>query len=392
MSGSAGAALRGLLAARARLVAVRRAGDALGLGPHELLHAGPPLQDPRRPPPVLQAAAAAVLVHEGRAAGTGAALALLAGGAVRLVPAQDRGCVVPLACVVGPGTPVFAVQAGTVRLHAPVPVVRGADHRMGWPDPAVGERLRLRDIRVAPGWARVLAATGPLDLAELAAIGLAAGDDLHVRTSAATDALAQAARHAGEHVLADDVEATPLFFLTPWMAACAALLRTAEGGDLPTLVTRAGGNGDHFGIALAGAPGHWFTTEAQPPHGHLDGRWPSQPVCGAIGDSAIVEAFGTGGMALAGAPQAAAAFAGHLPADHAQLAGRLLAAVHPLLGRPVGLDARRVVDAGCAPLVALAMLAADGQAGLVGRGLYRPPVDLFARALAGTGLAAPAGA
>lgn len=384
------AALRRLLAGRPWLVGVHSAREALGLGPNELLHAGPPLRERRRPPPVLLAAASAVLVHEGAAATAGQAQALIASGAVRLVPAQDRACVTPLAGVVGPGTPLFAVQAGAARIHAPVPAVRGADHRMGWPDPALGPRLRLRDSRVAPGWARVLARTGPLDLLALAAIGLAEGDDLHVRTGAATEALAQAARSAGDHVLADDVEATPLFFLTPWMAACAALLRDAEGGDLPTLVTRAGGNGERFGIVLAGGGGRWSVADATPPRGHLDGAWPAEPVSGAIGDSAIIEMLGLGGMALADAATAAAAFTGHLPAGHAQLAPTLLAAMHPELGRPVGLDARRVTAAGTPPLVALAMLAADGQRGLCGRGLYRPPVALFEQALA-VACAQPAG-
>jgi hypothetical protein len=33
------------------------------------------------------------------------------------------------------------------------------------------------------------------------------------------------------------------------------------------------------------------------------------------------------------------------------------------------------------PLVMLAMLAEDGRGGVVGRGIYQPPVELFERAL-----------
>jgi hypothetical protein len=54
-----------------------------------------------------------------------------------------------------------------------------------------------------------------------------------------------------------------------------------------------------------------------------------------------------------------------------------------VLERPVAVDARRVCAEAAAPLVALAMLGADGATGFVGRGLYRPPLDLFARAVAG---------
>lgn len=373
--------LQRLLAREPRLRDVRLAGAALGIGPRELLHAGPPLRDPRRPPAVLLSSAVVAVLHEGWAATAEEAETMVHTGEVTLGPAQPRGCVTPLACVVSQGMPLFEVEADGEHMHAPVSAVRGPDTRMGMRDPALYERLHARDQRIAPAWQRALTAQGPLPLLPLAAHGLANGDDLHSRTTAANALLATMVRERGEGALADDLEATPLFFLTLWMAASALMLRAAEGGDLPTLVTRAGGNGEQFAIALAGQPQRWITSEAAAPVGHrMTGR-ETLEACPAIGDSAVIDVLGCGGLALAGAPEPLQAFAAHVPGDHASLAQRLLAGQHPLLQRAVGLDARCVVAEEATPLVALAMVAADGHTGFIGRGLYRPPLELFARAL-----------
>jgi hypothetical protein len=377
----AGAALQRMAALQPVLAGVSTAAEALSLGPRELLHAGPPLRDPRRPPPVLLSSAVMAILHEGWAGGEDEAEAMVARGEVRLGPAQARGCVTPLACVVSPRMPLFAVRAEERVMHAPVSAVRGPDTRMGLRDPALAERLRVRDEQVAPGFAGVLTRSGPLALLPLAAHGLAHGDDLHSRTAAANAGLAGWRREQGAAALAADLDATPLFFLTIWMAASALLLRALEGGDRPGLITRAGGNGESFGIALAGAPRQWLTTAATPPLGRRTAGQEAVPVSPAIGDSAVIDMLGCGGLALAGAPEPLEAFAGHLPEDHASLAQRLLCANHAGLGRRVGLDPFKVVLESSAPLVALAMLAADGRTGFVGRGLYRPPLSLFERAL-----------
>lgn len=378
-------ALLALLAIEPRLVGVAPASQALGLMPMELLHAGPPLRDPRRPPPVLMSSAVLTCIHEGWAHNADEAESLVLGGRVTLSPAQSRGCVVPLACVVSARTPLFEVgDPHGLSMHAPVSAVRGTDTRMGHRDPGVLERLSARDQRIAPAWQALLSARGPLELLPLAARGLAEGDDLHSRTAAANAALVSWLRQQGADKLGDDVAATPLFFLTLWMAASALMLRAAEGGELPSLVTRAGGNGEHFGIGLAGDPQTWICVDAAAPCGRrLAAAPPDTTVCGAIGDSAVIDMLGCGGQALAGAPEPLRAFDGFLPADYADLADRLLSGWHPRLGRPVGLDAQRVTAHQAAPLIALAMLAADGAGGLVGRGLYRPPVALFQHTLAG---------
>ncbi len=390
-TGQASQALGRLLAVRPQLTGVVDATQAVGLAPRELLHAGPPLADPCRPPAVLMSSAVITCLHEGWASDAAGAEALVRAGAVRLSPAQERGVVVPLAALASARTPLFEVSdpASGWRTWAPVSAVRGPDTRMGFRDPALLARLAVRDAEVAPAWRKALAAQGPLPLYPLARQGLAGGDDLHSRTTAANQALAdwlhaQASASASAQLLAGHLEATPLFFLTLWMAACSLALRAAEGAVGSTLVTRAGGNGEVFGIALASAPERWITTPATTPQGRLMPQVPAgTAVCGAIGDSAVVDMLGFGGQRLAHAPEPLGVLGEFLPPGHAGLADRLLAAPHPDFDAPqrAGIDARKVAAENAAPLVTLAMLAADGERGFVGRGVYCPPVRLFERAL-----------
>lgn len=372
-----------MLAVRPAVVGVRTAADALGLRERELLHAGPPLADPRRPPAPLASSIVMSCLHEGWARDEAEAEALLACGALRLASAQSRACVTPLAAVVTAGTPLFEVRdargAGAA-MHAPVSVVRGADTRMGTRDAGLGARLRTRDRETAPAWAVLLDRGGPVDLWAPAVHGLRHGDELHSRTTAANELLAATLRERGDATLADDVAATPLFFLTPWMAACALILREAEGGDLPTLVTRAGGNGERFAIALAALPAHWIACDALPPRGPFVASAPADvAVQGAIGDSAVIDLLGLGGQRVAQAPEPRALVQSQLAPDHDERARRLLLAPHPGLpgSWPIGIGAQRVVDQATSPLVMLAMIAADGRGGFLGRGGCRLPLALF---------------
>jgi hypothetical protein len=375
-----------------QLGAIRTGAQALGLGQYELLHAGPPLADPCQPPQTLVSSVVMTCLHEGWAATEPEAEGLLRKGWLTLSPAQDRGCVTPLAAVVSASTPLFAVhdanRTGGPNCWAPVGAVRGADTRMGWRDPGLLARLRYRDDVVAPALQALIDRHGAVPLWPLAVAGLAQGDDLHGSTAHANVAWAEALRQRGAPAaLVDDVLATPLFFLTLWMAAAACLLRAAEGCAPTSLVTRAGGNGQQFGVSLAGQAGRWTGCDAGPPAGPLLPQAdPALAIEGAIGDSAVIDMLGLGGQRLGQSPSLLALFA-----DQAQMATdlqqappqRLLIAPHPLLpdAWPLGLDAARVVALQQPPRVMLAMLARDGRAGLCGRGQYRPPVDLFQRAL-----------
>jgi hypothetical protein len=380
-------AIDAMIAVRPEVVGVESAREALGLREHELLHAGPAFIDPRHPPAAIVSSIVVTCLHEGWARDEAEAAALLRGGALTLSPAQSSDCVTPLASIVSSSTPLFLVRnAGGVgpTVHAPVSVVRGADTRMGTRDGGLISRLQERDRVTAPSWQVLLQRTGALDLWSPAVHGMTLGDDLHSRTATANEALATSVRERGDAALADAIAATPLFFLSPWMAACACILRAAEGCDMPTLITRAGGNGARFGIALAGAPERWIDCIATPPRGpFIPSAPPDARVLGAIGDSAVIDMLGLGGQRIAHAPEPFELVQSQLELDHDTRAHRLLSAGHPALPQrwPIGIDAKRVVSQSCAPFVMLAMVAADGKTGFLGRGGYRPPLDLFEEAI-----------
>lgn len=370
--------LQALTAARPVWTRVARASDELALPGRTLLHAGPPFADPRKPcAPVLSSAVLACL-YEGWAGTDEEAERLIASGEVQLVPAQSQRCVTPLAAIVSPSTTVIVIEdsAGSVApTYAPLGTTGGPDLRFGTRDRGILDRLALRDGEQAAALQRALAE--PIELLPIARIALGAGDDLHNRTTAATAALA--ARIAGADSLLDAIKGTPLWFLTFWMAAAKLMLSAAEGKAAPTLITRMGGNGESFGISLAGAPDEWIAVRAEAPRGpYLPNADREAKPIGAIGDSAIIDALGFGGQALEHAPEPRDALKPYLEDDPAAVARTLLQALHPAFAsKSVGIDAATVRRTKTVPIVTLGMVEATGARGLLGRGVFRPPLALF---------------
>lgn len=382
---------------------MRTARDALALPERTLLHAGPPLKNPCAPPAPLLSSAVLCCLYEGWAKDEAQAETLIAKGCVALIPAQEYGAVTPLAAVISPRAALVEVSdlndgAAQWKRRAWSLLGSGAGPqlRFGSRDPAILSRMAWRDGPLADGLAAALKV--PVGLLELAAAGLAGGDDLHAGTAAANACLRNQLLpnldHGCDSAVAAMLASSPLFFLTLWMAACHLMLdAAADGGSdaASTLVVALAGNGEQVGIRLAGQPGRWFTAPATAPAGpRLQAGSPSY-VSPVVGDSGVIDALGFGGQALSFAPEISTALQRWLPADWAARPRHLLAGEHAVFanrkaGSPpfrVGLDAALVAQHGMAPLAAIAMIDAAGEQGLLGRGLYIAPVDLFARAAAG---------
>jgi Protein of unknown function (DUF1116) len=379
------AAMKRLQAVRPNWRDVRFARDALGLPERTLLHAGPPYADPSRPSAPVLSSAILCCVYEGWAADEQAAAQLIASGRVKLVSAQSYEVVTPLAAVISSGTALVEIADGDGNAAwCLLGSGAGPQIRFGSRDPAVIERMKWRDKVLAPALAAALAA-GSIDLIPLARTGLDHGDDLHARTTAASVAL----RDVISPRLNDpDIDAmlrqTPLFFLTLWMAACHLMMSAAARDADPstTLVVALAGNGIDIGIRLAGRPTHWTTTVAAAPAGPRIDPSVLTPAAALTGDSGVIDAAGFGAQALMLAPEPAAAFEPWLPPDWRREQACLYAGVHPCFADlRCGLDAASVVSQNAAPLAAIAMIGADGRSGLLGRGLFAAPVDLFATAV-----------
>ncbi|WP_454827448.1 DUF1116 domain-containing protein [Paraburkholderia xenovorans] len=375
-------ALSRIHAVRPRWSGVVAAREAVKLPEFTLLHAGPPFDDARKPSAPVLSSAVLCCLYEGWAKDEAHAERLIAQGEVRLESAQSYGVVTPLAAVISPRAMLVEVSDAndqTSRAWSLLGIGAGPQIRFGGRDGRIIERLKWRDEVLAPALSGALA-QGPIDLFPLAQTGIDGGDDLHARTTSATAALRTLLAPRVDHVDIDGMLAqTPLFFLTLWMAACKLMLSAASTS---TLVVALAGNGERVGIRLAGSPSRWFTAEAGAPRGpRLD---PQQHAIAArlTGDSGVIDAAGFGAQALAFAAEPAQAFEAYLPAGWREKQPRIHTESHPSFQRLPGvLDAARVVEEGIAPLAAIAMIGADGRTGLLGRGLYTAPCELFERAV-----------
>lgn len=344
--------------------------SSVALPDRTLLHAGPPFQTGVALPPPVRNAAANAAQFEGWASDFDTACTALARGDIRLAPAQDFGVVTPLAFVVSPSMPVLRMMdaAGSA-------VVRYSPVNDGPPPAALrfgsrheGQMDRLALIgRISPALNEALRDAIPL--LPILRAGLDGGDDLHGRVSAANAALADvlASRLSGE--ARDYLTLANQFVLNVIMAACAVMIGAGGGIADSRLVTVAGGNGIDFGWQLAGMPGVWRTAAAVPPAGPHFPHTAGRPFLPAIGDSAVIDACGFGAAALRYAPEIIAALRGSVDDGYFTVSASAgFIGPHPAFpsGLRLGLD---IDHRGSLHGVMLAAVDADGEAGLIGRGV-----------------------
>ncbi|WP_158291764.1 DUF1116 domain-containing protein [Lampropedia puyangensis] len=323
-----------------------------------LLHAGPPLHN--APPHAILNSACQAMVFEGMACSMAEAASLLEAGHVQLAPAQDFGVVTPLAQVVSASMPMARLEGKQTTRLAPFIEAGVPALRFGSTMPDAPARLRMMGLFAQHALAPALAQK-PVTMAPIVLAGLTHGQDCHAQTDAANTALTAAVQldTADQSVL----RSYPAFVLPIVMAACSVWLHDS-GSD----IVAAAGNGLEFGFKRRGFSG-WHVVQATPPQGILLPGHTWQNALGAIGDSAVVDFAGLGGQALVFCPDLAKAYAAHLPADlHAQRKAVLDKATGNV--RINGMPTHPI-------LVNLAILGQGPDSGLIGRGIYHTPPNLF---------------
>ncbi|MBI2776639.1 MAG: DUF1116 domain-containing protein [Chloroflexi bacterium] len=395
-------ALERLLGAQPLLVDVRPAREALGLEDRHLLHSGPPIEWDRMCGPVRGAIVGAIL-YEGWAAAPEAAEALAASGAITFAPCHHHGAVGPMAGVISPSMPVVVVenQAGGTRAHATLNEGLGKVLRFGAYDASVLERLRWFGDVLGPALSAALRDSGPINLRSLTGQALQMGDEGHNRNIAATSLLVRAlapsivrtADSATAGVVFDFLRSNDHFFLNLSMAACKSSMDAAHGIPGASIVTAMSRNGVDFGIRLSGTGDRWFTSPVGVPDGLYFPGYGPEDANPDLGDSAITETFGIGGFAMAAAP-AITRFVGGTASDALEFTrlmaritlGRNPAYALPALeftGTPTGIDARRVVDSGIAPVINTGIAHRLAGVGQIGAGIARAPLACFSAAIQG---------
>jgi uncharacterized protein DUF1116 len=393
------AAVERIEGVRPRALTVARAGDVVdGLGEGVLLHSGPPIAwadvcDPQR-----RALLAACLL-EGWAGDRDGAARLLADGEVRLASGNEHGHVGPMTGVCSPSMAVWVVEDEATGLRAFSALNEGPGRTfwLGVGDDEAVERQRFLRDRARPVLAHLLERTGPIDVLGLAAQGLQMGDDLHMRSQAAGHLLirdlAAAFAAEGSEDVAAFLAGNHHFFLNLTMAgAKCCSLAAADGAHGSTIVHLMARNGVEVGVQVAGLPGRWFTAPAAPVQDALlrEG-FTEDDAARDIGDSAVIECIGLGGMVIAAAP-AVATFFGGTAADAAartRLMGEICAARSKrftipgldFAAGPVGIDARLVVELGVTPQISTGVLHGSSGAGQIGAGVAHQPREPFRAAL-----------
>ncbi len=407
MSVSIGAAnreaLERLCRARPAWTAVRPAKDAIGLVGRALLHAGPPIAWERMCGPMRGAVTAAIL-HEGWATTAEAAGALAASGEISFSPCHSRGAVGPMAGIISPSMPLLVVEDqanGTAAYSFIADGPWGHQLRFGGHGPETLAGLAwIRDV-VAPALASVLDREGPIDLASLMAQAFTMGDEMHMRNAAATGLLARRLAAPLVGVVQDrrDLEAimrlltrdNDQFFLAWAMCAAKAASRAIEGIEGATVVSTMARNGVEFGIRVAGLGDRWFTGPASAVDGLYFPGFSAADANLDTGDSAIMETYGLGGMAMAASPSVqkivgAKSFADAVATTRRM--GEICVGSNPLFpvaalegeGTPTGIDIRKVVQTRIVPAINTA-IAHRGASRMIGAGISTPPLEPFVDAL-----------
>ena len=400
-------ALERLCRARPRWTSVTPAREALGLTGRSLLHAGPPIAWERMCGPMRGAVTAAVL-FEGWERTPADAERLAASGEIVFAPCHSRGALGPMAGVISPSTPLLVVEDpvnGTSACSFIADGPWGHQLRFGAYGPETLAGLAwIRDV-VAPALSAVLAREGPIDLSVLMAQALGMGDEMHMRNAAATGLLAR--RLAAPLVAVvpdrDHLEAimrfltrdNDQFFLAWSMCAAKAAARAIEGLSGSTVVSAMARNGVEFGLRVAGLGDRWFTAPASA----VDGLYfPGATAADAnldTGDSAIMETYGLGGLAMAASPAVqkivgAKSFADAV--DTSRRMSEICVGPNPLFpipalggeGTPTGIDVRKVVRTRIVPPINTA-IAHRSAPRMIGAGIATPPLQPFVDALVAFG-------
>jgi len=186
-------------------------------------------------------------------------------------------------------------------------------------------------------------------------------------------------------------------FLTWAMCAAKAAARAIEGIAGCTVVSTMARNGVEFGIRVAGLGDRWFTGPASVVAGSYFPGFSAADANRDVGDSAIMETYGLGGMAMAASPAVTRIVGAKSVTDAIETTrrmGEICVGRNPTFpigvldweGTPTGIDIRKVVETGVVPAINTAIAHRDlAVARIIGAGISTPPLDPFVAALVAFG-------
>lgn len=368
-----------------------------------LLHAGPPIQYGEMTGP-MQGSCVGAALFEGWAKDEEEARALLASGEVTYIPCHHVHAVGPMGGITSANMPVLVVKNRLDDTVAYCTMNEGIGKvlRFGAFSQEVVDRLSwMRDV-LGPVLSDALRLTEDgINLNVIIAKAVTMGDEFHQRNIAATLVFLkeivpmilrvdrpEAEKQQVVQFLAD----TDQFFLNIMMAtgkSIADCARKVQEGCIVTTMTR---NGRNFGVRISGMGDQWFTAPVNTPKGLYFTGFSEEDGNPDIGDSAITETVGVGGMAMVAAPGVtrfvgAGGFDDALAVSNEQ--EKICVTHNPnwtiptwdFKGTCLGIDIRKVVATGITPLINTGIAHKKAGIGQVGAGTVRAPLACFEKAL-----------
>ncbi|GAA5417025.1 hypothetical protein Pryu01_02086 [Paraliobacillus ryukyuensis] len=368
-----------------------------------ILHAGPPIEFKDMTGPMRGSCIGAVL-FEGWAEDEDSALELLENGGVSFEPCHHHHAVGPMGGITSGNMPVLVVENkldGT-RAYCTLNEGIGKVLRFGAYSQEVVDRLQWMKDVLGPVLSQALKhKKGGLNLSVMIAKAITMGDEFHQRNIAASlnflkeitplivklD-INEEDKYSVISFLAD----TDQFFLNIMMAAGKATVDTARKIQKGTVVTTMARNGRNFGVRISGMGDEWFTAPVNTPNGLYFTGYSESDANPDIGDSAITETIGVGGMAMIAAPGVtrfvgAGGFTDAL--DVSEEMNEICLANNSnwsiptwdFKGACLGIDAQKVVQSGITPIINTGIAHKEPGIGQVGAGTVRAPLACFEKAL-----------
>ena len=368
-----------------------------------ILHAGPPVAYENMPSPMQGSCVGAVMFEEW-AETEEEARKMLENGEIKFIPCHHCDAVGPMGGITSPNMAVFVVEneTGANRAYCTMNEGIGKVLRFGAYDEEVVNKLRwMRDV-LGPTLGRALRSMeNGLALNPLIAKAVAMGDEFHQRNIAASLAFL---KEVAPIITAMDMDEkdrydvikfladTDQFFLNIMMATGKAVMDDARKGTDGTIVTAMCRNGYEFGIRIAGMGDEWFTGPVNTPQGLYFTGYDADDACPDMGDSAITETFGVGGMAMIAAPAVTRFVGAGGYEDALRTSNEMMEIVidrNPNFTVPtwnfqgicLGIDARLVVEKGITPVINTGIANKVAGRGQIGAGTVHPPIECFEKAI-----------
>lgn len=374
-----------------------------GMEDNFLLHSGPPIDfgdmcDPQ------QRAVEAAAIFEGWVCDREGLERKLRSGDIRLLPNYAFGSVGAMCGIISPSMQVIVTENATYgnRSWSTFNEGKGNVIWMGTYNQGTIERLRwMRDVLAPSLRAALRTRDQGVDIFKIIAEGTLMGDEVHARSAACTLLLL---RQLVPMLLSADVKRDVVSrivefigqnnhsFLSLTLTACKAAADAAHGIPHSTVVTAMSRNGVNFALRVGGMADKWFIAPTAPMDEaiYYSGYGP-QDAAGDIGDSAIVETAGLGGMIIGAAPSISSFVGGSMQHSRQAMATMrsICAGANPAFApgavdftpAPLGIDIRKVARLGITPIIDTGVLHKASGVGQIGTGIARAPMAAFRLAL-----------